>query len=146
MNNHIHGHLCERMGDCFCGRLVVEQGFVFGFAGVGFLGAVDAADRVEAGAEHFLLPLSVTTTHGLDDIIQARFFLFVLLHICTTPLFYLLITLTKSSGRMMFSSSMASANRGAICSMVKPAMPQPMGVTRNFSSRCSRAKAINSST
>lgn len=52
-------------------RLYIQIGFVFLFAGVGFLGAVDAVGRVEAGAEHFLLALAVATTHGLDDVIEA---------------------------------------------------------------------------
>ncbi len=52
-------------------RLYIQIGFVFLFAGVSFLGAVDAVGRVEAGAEHFLLSLTVATAHSLDDIIKA---------------------------------------------------------------------------
>lgn len=51
--------------------LIVSVALVFLFAGVGFLGAVDAVGRVETGAEHFLLALAVATTHGLDDVIEA---------------------------------------------------------------------------
>ena len=49
-------------------------------------------------------------------------------------------------GNTIFSTSCASLNSGAISSSLNPAMPQPMRVTRNVSSGCSRAKAINSST
>lgn len=68
--------------------ILFEGGFVFEFAGVGFLGAVDAVCRMESGAEHFLLAFTVTTTHGLNDIIQADFsFLFFFIH--TSPFSYL---------------------------------------------------------
>ena len=53
---------------------------------------------------------------------------------------------TNPSGRMMFSTSRASWNKGAISSVVKPAMPQPTRVTRNFNSGCCLANSINSST
>ena len=59
-------------------EVLFEGGLVFGFAGVGFFGAVDAVSRVETGAKHFLLALTVATTHGLDDIIQSRFLFFAL--------------------------------------------------------------------
>ena len=50
---------------------------MFGFAGVGFLGAVDAVGGVEAGAEHFLLALSVTASHGLDNVVETGFLVFL---------------------------------------------------------------------
>ena len=55
-------------------------------------------------------------------------------------------TSTKSLGRMTFSWSMASWNKGAISSGVNAAIPQPMRVTRNLRSGCCWAKAMNSST
>lgn len=48
-------------------------------------------------------------------------------------------TFQKLSGNQMFSTLLASSNSGAISSGSKPAMPQPMGVTRNVSSGCSLA-------
>ena len=51
--------------------LEVVVAFVFLLASVGFLGAVHTVGRVEAWAKHFLLALAVTTTHCLDDIIEA---------------------------------------------------------------------------
>lgn len=45
-----------------------------------------------------------------------------------------LSTPRKLLGRTMFSTSSAWRKSGAICSAVKPAMPHPMGVTRNSSS------------
>ena len=52
-------------------------GFVFLFAGVGFLGTVDAVGRVETWTEHFLLALTVATAHGLDYIVKAGFLVFL---------------------------------------------------------------------
>src|SRR5574344_43266 len=46
------------------------------------------------------------------------------------------ISSQKSSGKEMFSTVAASANSGAISSAEKPAMPQPMRVTRNCLSGC----------
>ena len=51
---------------------------MLGLAGVGFLGAMDAASRVETRAEHLLLPLTVATTHRLDNIIEVGLGLFLL--------------------------------------------------------------------
>ena len=59
-------------------------------AGVGFLGAVDTVGRVKAWAQHLLLPLAVTTTHRLDDIIQTRLLLLILFLHTHFPLYYLL--------------------------------------------------------
>ena len=55
---------------------------MFGFAGVGFLGAVDAVGGVETGAEQFLLALAAATSAGLDQIgqIDGEFFLFLVFH------------------------------------------------------------------
>ena len=53
------------------------MGLVFGLEGVGFLGAVDAVSGMEAGAEHFLLALSVTASHGLDDVVETGFLAFL---------------------------------------------------------------------
>lgn len=51
---------------------------MFGFAGVGFLGAMDAASGVEAWAEEFLFALAAATSAGLDQIgqVDGEFFLF----------------------------------------------------------------------
>ena len=49
-------------------------------------------------------------------------------------------------GSTIFSTSCACSNSGEISSSVKPAMPQPMRVTRNVSSGCCLANPINSST
>ena len=53
---------------------------MLGFAGVGFLGAVDPVSRVKAGAKQFLLALTATTTAGFYQIVEVdrEFFLFVL--------------------------------------------------------------------
>ena len=56
-----------------------------------------------------------------------------------------LIILTNDSGSTTFGASRASAKSGAISSSLKPAMPQPMRVTRKVSSGCWAAKATNSS-
>ena len=54
---------------------------MFLLAGVGFLGTVDTVGRVETRAKHFLLALTVATTHRLDDIVQIDgLFLLFLLH------------------------------------------------------------------
>lgn len=55
---------------------------VLGLAGVGLLGDVDLAHRMEAGAQQFLLALTVAATHGLDDVVKRRciFLLFPFLH------------------------------------------------------------------
>lgn len=59
---------------------VGERGFMLGFAGIGFLGAVDAVSRVKAGAKQFLLALTAATTAGFYQIVEVdrEFFLFVL--------------------------------------------------------------------
>ena len=46
------------------------------------------------------------------------------------------ITSQKLSGRLMFFISFAFSNNGAMSSASKPAMPQPIGVTRKCSSGC----------
>ena len=61
-------------------RLVHIITLVLGLAGIGFLGAVDAVGRVEARPEDLLLTFTVATTHRLDDVIQARFSFFLILH------------------------------------------------------------------
>ena len=54
---------------------------VLGLAGVGLLGNVDLAHRVEAGAQQFLLALAIAATHSLDDVIKRRcIFLLFLFH------------------------------------------------------------------
>ena len=45
-------------------------------------------------------------------------------------------TSQNSSGSEMFSMSFASSNSGAMSSASNPAMPQPMAVTRKWSSGC----------
>ena len=50
------------------------------------------------------------------------------------------------SGNTMFSTSCAAANNGAISSSRKPAMPQPIRVTRNVRLGLFLAKSIKSST
>ena len=52
----------------------------------------------------------------------------------------------KSCGKWMFSTLTAPANSGAISAEVKPAMPQPILVTKKVISGCCLAKAMNSST
>ena len=52
---------------------------MLGFAGVGFLGAVNAVSGMETWAKDFLLALPVATPHGLDDIVKTGF-LFHVLH------------------------------------------------------------------
>ncbi len=52
----------------------------------------------------------------------------------------------KSCGKWMFSTLTAPANSGAISAALKPAMPQPILVTRKVISGCCLAKAMNSST
>ena len=52
----------------------------------------------------------------------------------------------QPSGSTMLGTAWASAKSGAISESRKPAMPQPMRVTRNTSSGCACAKAMNSST
>ena len=59
---------------------------------------------------------------------------------------YRISTFRKLSGSHTFVKFVARWNSGAISSGVKPAMPQPMGVTRKFISGCSSAKMTNSST
>lgn len=59
--------------ECLGTLLFVRVGFMFLFAGVGFLGTVDAVGSMESGAEHFLLALTVATTHGLDNIVKTGF-------------------------------------------------------------------------
>ena len=65
--------------------LVVEVAFVFGFAGVGFLGAMDAVGGVETWAEQFLLALAAASSAGLDQIgqIDGKFFLFLVFHLAS---------------------------------------------------------------
>ena len=46
------------------------------------------------------------------------------------------ITFTNDPGRRMLSTFIAALNRGAMSSSLKPAMPQPMRVTRKVSSKC----------
>ena len=48
---------------------LLGEAFVFEFAGVGLLGAMDTVGGVETWTEDFLLALSVATPHGLDDIV-----------------------------------------------------------------------------
>ena len=59
--------------ECLGTLLCVRVGFVFLFAGVGFLGTVDAVSGMETGAEHFLLALTVASAHGLDNIVKTGF-------------------------------------------------------------------------
>lgn len=53
---------------------------MLGFAGIGFLGAMDAVSRVETRAKQFLLALTTATTAGFYQIVEVdrEFFLFVL--------------------------------------------------------------------
>lgn len=55
-------------------------------------------------------------------------------------------TSQKRAGRWIFSTSRARAKSGAICAGVKPAMPQPISVTRKVISGCCRANRMKSST
>ena len=41
---------------------------MFGFAGIGFLGAVDAVGGVETWAEQFLLALTAALAAGFDQV------------------------------------------------------------------------------
>ena len=52
----------------------------------------------------------------------------------------------NSFGKYILGIFFASLNNGAICDGVNPAIPHPIGVTKNFKSGCFLAKSINSST
>lgn len=54
-----YGYSCEEILLYFLGTLM------FGFTGVGFLGAVDVVGGVETRAEQFLLTLAAASSAGL---------------------------------------------------------------------------------
>jgi len=51
-------------------QLLLLAALVLDLAGISLLGAVDTVGRVETGAEHFLLSLTVAASHRLDDIVK----------------------------------------------------------------------------
>ena len=49
----------------------------------------------------------------------------------------------NSFGKYILGRFFASVNNGAICDGLNPAMPHPMGVTKNLKSGCFLAKSLN---
>ena len=52
---------------------------MLGLAGIGLLGDMDLAHRVETRSQDLLLTLAVATPHRLDNVIKARFLFLILL-------------------------------------------------------------------